>query len=167
MFQVSFRVVRFIFAAGLLSAQTNNLILRGGHVIDPANRIDGVLDVAVSGNRITAVGPNLAPSPGAKVIDVSKFYVVPGLVDLHMHVFGYEGAIDPDENALPAGTTTIVDAGGSGWRTFDEFHKTVMEHAKTRVLALLNIVGAGMVGEPYESNTGDMEPEKTAAMIER
>jgi dihydroorotase len=160
-------VLLLIFAASLLSAQTNNLILRGGHVIDPANRIDGVMDVAVSGNRITAVSPNLAASPGAQVIDVSKFYVVPGLVDLHMHVFGYEGAIDPDENALPAGTTTIVDAGGSGWRTFDEFHKTVMVHAKTRVLALLNIVGAGMVGEPYESNTEDMEPEKTADMIKR
>ncbi len=159
--------MRFILVAGLLSAQTNNLILRGGHVIDPANRVDGVMDVAVSGNRITAVGRSLVASPGAQVIDVSKFYVVPGLVDLHMHVFGYEGAIDPDENALAAGTTTIVDAGGSGWRTFDEFHKTVMTHAKTRVLALLNIVGAGMVGEPYESNTEDMEPEKTAEMIEQ
>jgi dihydroorotase len=167
MLQVSLKVVRFIFAAGLLSAQTNNLILRGGHVIDPANRIDGVMDVAVSGNRITAVGPNLAASSGAQVIDVSKSYVLPGLVDLHMHVFGYEGTIDADETALPAGTTTIVDAGGSGWRTFDEFHKTVIAHAKTRVLALLNIVGAGMVGEPYESNTEDMEPEKTADMIKR
>src|SRR5689334_15435220 len=157
MFQVSLRAMWFIFVAGLLSAQANNLILRGGHVIDPANRVDGVMDVAVSGNRITAIGPNLIATPGAQVVDVSKFYVVPGLVDLHMHVFGYEGAIDPDENALPAGTTTIVDAGGSGWRIFDEFHKTVMAHAKTRVLALLNIVGAGMVGEPYESNIEDME----------
>jgi len=167
MFQVSFRAGLLILAAGLLSAQTNNLILRGGHVIDPANRIDGVMDVAVSDNRITAVGPNLAASPDAQVIDVKTFYVVPGLIDLHMHVFGYEGAIDPDENALPAGTTTIVDAGGSGWRTFEEFHKSVMAHAETRVLALLNIVGAGMVGEPYESNTEDMEPEKTADMIKR
>src|SRR5581483_8524942 len=126
-----------------------------------------VMDVAVIGNRIVAVGPHLTAPPGAQVIDVSGFYVVPGLIDLHMHVFGYEGAIDPDDNALPAGTTTIVDAGGSGWRTFDEFHNTVMAHAHTRVLALLNIVGAGMVGEPYESNTNDMEPEKTADMIKR
>ncbi len=160
-------VLLFIFAASLLSAQTNNLILRGGHVIDPANQVDRVMDVAVSGSQITAVAPNLAVPPDAQVIDVSKFYVVPGLVDLHMHVFGYEGTIDPDENAFPAGTTTIIDAGGSGWRTFEEFHKTVMVHAKTRVLALLNIVGAGMVGEPYESNTEDMEPEKTADMIKR
>src|SRR5690349_5604665 len=87
MFQVPLRTV-LIFAASLLSAQTNNLILRGGHVIDPANRVDGVMDVAVSGNRIVAVAPNLAASPGTQVIDVSKCYVVPGLVDLHMHVFG-------------------------------------------------------------------------------
>jgi dihydroorotase len=165
MFRLSLRTVQFTLAAGLLSAQTNNLILKGAHVIDPANRVDGVVDVAVSGNRISEVGPNLTPGPGAQVIDISKYYVVPGLVDLHMHVFGYEGAIDPDETALPAGTTTIVDAGGSGWRTFDDLHKTVMAHARTRVLALLNIVGRGMIGEPYESDTGDMEPEKTADMI--
>ena len=73
----------------------------------------------------------------------------------------------PDETALPAGSTTIVDAGGSGWRTFDEFQRTVMAHSRTRVLALLNIVGKGMVGEPYESNTGDMDPAKTAEMIKR
>ena len=170
MFRVSLRSAALVSAvligaAGLLLSQTNHLILRGGHVIDPANGVDGVMDVEVLRGRITAVGPNLAVSPEVQLIDVSKFYVVPGLVDLHMHVFGYEGAIDPDENALPAGTTTIVDAGGSGWRTFEKFHKTVMTPAKTRVLALLNIVGAGMVGEPYESNTEDMEPEKTAEMI--
>ena len=96
-----------------------------------------------------------------KVVDVSGFYVVPGLIDLHAHVFGYEGSLVPDETALPAGTTTIVDAGGSGWRTFDEFRRTVIAHSKTRVLALLNIVGKGMIGEPYESDTGDMDPANT------
>jgi dihydroorotase len=122
------------------------------------------MDVAVSGNRIAAVGNNLT---AARTVDVSGKYVVPGLIDLHMHVFGYEGAIAPDDTALPAGTTTIVDAGGSGWRTFDEFRRTVIARARTRVLALLNIVGAGMVGEPAESNTADMEPDKTAEMIRR
>ena len=161
------RIVLPLATAFLLSAQTNNLVLRNGHAIDPANGIDGVMDVAVSGNHISAVGANLPASPGAKVIDVKGLYVVPGLVDLHMHVFGYEGAIDPDQNALPGGTTSIVDAGGSGWRSFEEFQTTVMAHAKTRVLALLNIVGKGMIGEPYESETKDMDPEKTADMIKR
>ena len=98
-------------------------------------------------------------------MDVSGLYVVPGLIDLHAHVFGYEGAIVPDDTALPAGTTTVVDAGGSGWRTFDEFRGTVLTKSKTRVLALINIVGKGMVGSAAESNTEDMDPERTAAAI--
>ena len=102
-----------------------------------------------------------------RVVDVSGLYVVPGLVDLHIHVFGYAGALVPDETSLPAGATTVVDAGGSGWRTFDEFRHTVIAHSKTRVLVLLNIVGKGMVGEPYESDTEDMDPAKTADTILR
>lgn len=157
-------LVLMIVAAIAASAQQYDLVLKGGHVIDPANGIDAVMDVAVNGNRIAALGDNLT---GGRTVDVSGKYVVPGLIDLHMYVCGYEGAIAPDDTALPAGTTTIVDAGGSGWRTFDEFRRTVVAHARTRVLALLNIVGAGMVGEPAESNTADMEPDKTADMIRR
>src|SRR6476659_1954740 len=100
-------------AAALVSAQPYDLVLKGGHVIDPANAIDGVMDIAMSGNRIAAVGPNLAAKPGGRTVDAGGLYVVPGLIDLHMHVFGYDGSIPPDETALPAGTTTIVDAGGS------------------------------------------------------
>ena len=149
------------------SAQQYDLVLHGGRVIDPPNGIDARMDVAVTGDRIAAVQASIPAAQARKVVDVSGFYVVPGLIDLHMHVFGYEGAIAADENALPAGTTTIVDAGGSGWRTFGEFRRTVMAHSKTRVLALLNIVGKGMVGEPYESDTEDMDPPKTADTIIR
>lgn len=136
-------------------------------MIDPANNVDQVMDVGVTGNRITAVAAHIADAQARKLVDVSGMIVVPGLVDLHMHVFGYEGAIGADDAALPAGTTTIVDAGGSGWRTFDEFRRTVIAHSATRVLALLNIVGAGMVGEPYESNVDDMDPAATSAAILR
>jgi len=146
-------------------AQEYDLVLRGGRVIDPANNIDRVMDVGVTGNRITAVAAHIADAQARKLVNVSGMIVVPGLVDLHMHVFGYEGSLTPDDTALPAGTTTIVDAGGSGWRTFDEFRRTVIAHSATRVLALLNIVGAGMVGEPYESNVDDMDPSATSAMI--
>ena len=146
-------------------AQEYDLVLRGGRVIDPANSVDRVMDVGVTGNRITAVAAHIADTQARKLVDVSGLIVVPGLVDLHAHVFGYEGSLTPDDTALPAGTTTIVDAGGSGWRTFDEFRRTVIAHSATRVLALLNIVGAGMVGEPYESNVDDMDPAATSAMI--
>ncbi len=146
-------------------AQQYDIVLRGGHVIDPANNINGTMDVAVSGNRVAAVAAHIADGQARKIVDVSGFIVVPGLVDLHAHVFGYEGSVSPDDTALPAGTTTICDAGGSGSRTFDEFRRTVIEKSATRVLAWINIVGAGMVGEPYESNVDDMDPAATAGAI--
>jgi len=164
-------LLRLMLAAALLaapaSAQQYDLLLRGGQVVDPGNGVNARLDVAVVGDHIAAVQANIPASQARKVVDVSNLYVVPGLVDLHMHVFGYSGAISTDENALPAGTTTIVDAGGSGWRTFDKFQHTVIANSKTRVLVLLNIVGKGMVGEPYESDTEDMDPAKTAETIIR
>lgn len=144
-----------------------DLVFRNAHVMDPANRIDAVMDIALTGDHIAAIGPNLTVTRAVRTIDASGLYLTPGLIDLHAHVFGYEGAIDPDGSALPAGTTTIVDAGGSGWRTFDEFRRTVIANSKTRVLAFINIVGAGMVGEPAESNTADMDPAKTAAVIQK
>jgi dihydroorotase len=161
--------LRLILVAALFtataSAQQYDLLLRRGQVIDPGNGVNARLDVAVVGDHIAAVQPNIPASQARKVVDVSNLYVVPGLVDLHMHVFGVAESISADQNALPAGTTTIVDAGGSGWRTFDKFRHTVIANSKTRVLVLLNIVGQGMVGEPYESDTGDMDPAKTAETI--
>ena len=153
--------------AAALLAQPYDLVLRGGHVIDPANHIDAVSDVAIAQGRIAAVQSAIPESQARRVIDVSGLYVLPGLVDMHAHVFGSSEALFPDDTSLPKGSTTVVDAGGSGWRTIDEFRRTVMTHSKTRVLALMNIVGHGMVGEPYESDTTDMDPEKTAAAIER
>jgi dihydroorotase len=153
--------------AGCAFSQPYDLLLRHGRVIDPANGIDAQMDVAVSGSRIALVQTEIPPAQARKVIELAGFYVVPGLIDLHAHVFGYEGSLSPDETALSAGTTTIVDAGGSGWRTFDEFRRTVIARSKTRVLALINIVGKGMIGEPYESDISDMDPARTAEMILR
>lgn len=159
-----------LLAAVLVSvaaAQQYDLVLRGARVMDPGNGVDRRMDVALLDGRIAAVQLSIPPSQARKVLDVTGLYVVPGLVDLHAHVFGYEGSLNPDETALRAGTTTVVDAGGSGWRTFDEFRRAVAEKSKTRVLALLNIVGKGMVGEPYESDVEDMDPAKTAEAITR
>jgi dihydroorotase len=147
-----------------LSAQTYDLLIKGGHVIDPANRIDGVMDVAVSASRISRVAPAIPASQGRKVIDAAGLYVTPGLIDLHVHVYGYDGSLLPDDSSLITGTTTAVDAGGSGWRTFDDFRKTVIAHSRTRVLALLNIVGHGMRPQ-YESDPTDMDSEATAKKI--
>ena len=153
--------------AGCALSQPYDLLLRHGWVVDPGNGINAQMDVAVTGNRIALIQAEIPPAQARRVIELSGFYVVPGLIDLHAHVFGYDGSLVPDETAMPAGTTTIVDAGGSGWRTFDEFRRTVIARSKTRVLALLNIVGKGMIGEPYESDITDMDPARTAEAILR
>jgi len=152
--------------AGLVWSQSRyDLLLKQGHVIDPANRIDGVMDIAVAGGKIARVAANIPAGEARKVIDAQGLYVTPGLIDLHAHVFGYSGSLNPDDSALPAGTTTIVDAGGAGWRTFEEMLEGVIRPSKTRVLSLINIVGHGMTGQAFEDNVADMDSEKTAAKI--
>ncbi|MBI3472236.1 MAG: amidohydrolase family protein, partial [Candidatus Solibacter usitatus] len=91
----------------------------------------------------------------------------PGLIDLHAHVCGYGGAIFPDDTALVAGTTTVVDAGGAGWRTFEDCKARVIDTSQTRVLALLNIAGRGMIGSASEDDVAGMDPVKTAAKIKQ
>ena len=89
---------------------------------------------------------------------------MPGLIDIHAHSFGYWEAIFPDEMCLPFGTTTMLDAGGPGWKTFDRMKDDVIRKSKTRVFSLLNIVGSGMIMDG-EQNVSDMDPEATAAKI--
>jgi dihydroorotase len=155
----------WLAASGAGYAQPYDLLLKNGHVIDPANQVDAVRDVAVAGGKVARVAADIPASQARKVLDVKGLYVTPGLIDLHAHVFGYSGSIFPDDTALLAGTTTVVDAGGAGWRSFDEMQKRIIEPSTTRVLSLINIVGHGMLGSRYEDDVADMDPEKTAAKI--
>jgi dihydroorotase len=166
---MSLRIPLCLLGAALAThAQVSyDLLLKGGHVIDPANQVDGVRDVAIAGDRIVRVAADIPSSQARKVLDAAGLYVTPGLVDLHAHVFGYSGSLFPDDTALIAGTTTVVDAGGAGWRTFDEMLERVIRPSRTRVLALINIVGHGMVGARFEDDVNDMDPDKTAATIAR
>ncbi|MBL8176682.1 MAG: amidohydrolase/deacetylase family metallohydrolase [Bryobacterales bacterium] len=145
--------------------QTYDILLKGGHVLDPANGVDGVRDVAIRGNTIAKVAANIPEPEARKTIRVEGRYVTPGLIDLHFHSYGYSGAIFPDDTALLTGTTTVVDAGGPGYRTYADFKKKIVERVRTRVLALINIAGGGMVGSHSEDNVEDMLPEKTAEVI--
>lgn len=152
------------------------MLLKGGHVIDPRNNIDAVRDVAVRQGRIAAVAASIPATQARRAIDVSGLYVVPGLVDIHVHVFtgrtpdllaGGQTSVHPDHTGFRTGVTTMVDVGSSGWRNFSEFRRTIMDHARTRVLAMLNISGLGMMGEGVEQNPADHDAKKTAEMAKK
>jgi dihydroorotase len=150
-------------------AQTYELLLKGGQVIDPANHVNAVRDVAVTGDKIARVAENIPASEAKKVVDVTGYYVTPGLVDIHSHVFVEDPGgwgIYPDLSTFPYGVTTVVDAGSSGWKNFEVFKARIIDKAKVRVLAFLNIVGVGM--DPVgEQSMQEMDARPTADMIKR
>src|SRR5258705_3696989 len=127
-----------------LAAQTHyDLVLKGGHVIDPKNRISAVRDVAIVNGKIAAVAADISADQATKTVDASGLYVTPGLVDIHTHLYSYTGnrgsladdhAIVPDSFAPREGVTTMVDAGSSGWRNFDDFQSRIITRSRTRVL---------------------------------
>lgn len=123
-----------------------DLILRGGTIIDPAEDVVGVADLAIAGGRIAARGPNLAGSAATREIDVSGQYVVPGLIDLHTHVYrgGTPIACRVDVDCLGKGVTTSIDAGSAGAANFGGLRDWVIYTAQSRVLAFVNLSGIGL-----------------------
>lgn len=158
--------------ASLIPPDTLDLLISGGHVIDPKNGVDGVRDVGIADGRIAEVAEHIDPARAKQVVDASGLYVAPGFIDLHAHVFhgtvpdqylaNSYGSLPPDAFTFRSGVTTIVDTGGPGWRTLRTFIEQTVDHAETRVLAFLNIVGQGMKGEPIEQDLSDMDPKLTA-----
>ena len=154
-----------------------DLLLKGGHVIDPVNNIDAVMDVAIAEGKILRVAQNIPSTNAKRVVDVKGLYVTPGLIDMHVHVFSGNDldsyiangptSVSPDGFTFRAGVTTVVDAGSSGWRNFRQFKAQTIDKAQTRVLALLNIVGTGMYGRFEEQDVSDMNPVMTAHMIQK
>jgi dihydroorotase len=167
------RIILLLLGAGLVYGQKYDLLLEGGHVIDPKNKISGRRDVAIRDGRIAAVAAEIPAARAAKTVNVAGLYVTPGLLDLHVHVYAGTGtaytgpsSVRPDDHSFRSGVTTMVDAGSSGCRNFEDFKKIIIDRARTRVLAMLNIVGAGMAGDP-EQNLLDMDPGKAAEMAAR
>ena len=148
-----------------------DLLIRGGRVLDPKGGVDEVCDLLVSGGRVARIGKGL-PAEGVKVVDASGLLVTAGIVDIHTHLFATGGNPDawageysvyPDGFSFRSGVTTMVDAGSAGWRNFDFFRVSVMDRAKTRVLAFLNIASYGMVNDIIEQHAPDFEPATVAA----
>jgi dihydroorotase len=160
-----------LLVSGGLQAQPYTTVIKGGHLIDPRNNINETMDVAIRDDKIALVAKSINAGD-AQVIDATGMYVTPGIIDLHSHNFygtkedhylgdGFE-ALPPDGFTFRSGVTTVVDAGGAGWKTFATFKNQTMAHSKTRVLAFLNIVGEGMRGGAYEQNLSDMDSKMTA-----
>jgi dihydroorotase len=112
------------------SAPIYDLLLQGGHVLDDKNHMDATMDVAVKDGKIAKVATHISPSDALKTIDVKGLYVTPGLIDIHVHVYAGTGernsyagdnSVPPDGFTFRVGVTTVVDAGCSGWRNFEDF----------------------------------------------
>ena len=168
------RTIFALFATvGLLAAQpAYDLVLKGGHVVDPKNNISRVMDVAVTGGKIARVAADIPASAAKKLVDVNGLYVTPGLIDIHTHVYVRgnpkdlvlgENNVQPDAFSFRSGVTTMVDAGTSGWRNFPDFRERIINRARTRVLAMLNIAAYGM-GTGKENEVAELDPNAAARM---
>lgn len=158
--------------AGAAAAQpVYDLLLQGGHVIDPKNKIDRVMDVAIAGGKIARVAEAIPTSEAKRTVNAKGLYVTPGLIDIHVHVYAGTGqraltgdsSVYPDGFSFRSGVTTMVDAGTAGWRAFPDFRQRIIDRAQTRVLAFLNICGAGMAAQG-ENDVTDMDPEAAVKM---
>ena len=138
------RAVEFISRGSV--AHRYDLIVSGGRVIDPSQGIEAVRDVALVGGKVALVAESIPADQAQDVIDARSLIVTPGLIDLHTHNFwgASRYGVDPDTVHIARGATTVVDAGSSGAHTFPAFRKYVIDRAKTRIYAMLNISGMGM-----------------------
>jgi dihydroorotase len=165
-------LVAVLTLASALGAQTNyDLLLKGGRVIDPKNRIDGPMDVAITGGKIARVAADIPASQARRTVDVAGLTVTPGLIDIHVHVYPRpdvkeverDSNVQADAHSFPSGVTTVVDAGTSGWRNFPDFKARVIDKVRTRVLALLNVSGVGM-GTGKEDTVSELDSDAAARM---
>ena len=143
-----------------------DLLLKGGHIIDPANDVNGIMDVAIQNGCIACVAEDIPVEQAEKVVDVKGLYVTPGLIDLHIHVTPpLDHYICADVIPVRTGVTTIVDAGSTGWTNFEKFKTKVIDRSRIRVLALLNIAGCGMIQR--EQDPAEWDVLAAADMIDR
>jgi len=179
---VWFLIVKTIVVGTILvltvtaSAQEFDLLIKNGHVVDPRNGIDEVLDVAIAAGTIRVVAKDIASTRARQVIDARSMYVCPGLIDIHTHVFVGSNpnvfadgvlSLSPDDFTFKSGVTTVVDAGTSGASSFPKFKEQVIDQSKTRILAWLNISNTGMIGSPAQDEIPAMNVDEAVEVARK
>ena len=144
-----------------------DLLLKGGEVIDPSRGLRGRLDVAVKDGTVARIDPSIEAADADRTIDVSGKLVVPGLIDLHTHVYDgvNQNGIDPDLAGVRSGVTTVVDAGSAGCYTFGGFSRYVVPGAATRIVCFLHIARTGLSYQPEISAGDDIDLEETVRVV--
>ena len=145
-----------------------NLVLRGGRVIDPSQKLDAVTDIAFSAGKVARIGPELKGNADTDIRDVSGAIVAPGLIDLHTHVYwgGTSLGIDAEDFCRRSGVTTAVDTGSAGPGNFAGFRKHVIERSQVRILAYLHVSFAGIYAFSPRVMVGESEEIRLMAPID-
>src|SRR5258708_25766085 len=145
-----------------------DLILRGGRVVDPSQKLDAVTDVAFADGKVARIGAGLRPDAKTDVRDVSSRIVTPGLIDLHTHVYwgGTSLGVDAEDFCRRSGVTTAVDTGSAGPGNFAGFRKHVIEPSQVRILAYLHVSFAGIYAWSRRVMVGESEEIRMLAPLD-
>ncbi len=156
--------------AARTNGQQYDVVITGGQVIDPANGVSRVTDVAILNGVVAAVDDGIDASRARRRIDASGQIVTPGLVDLHTHIYWgvtYWG-IEADPVAARTGVTTWLDVGSAGGYTFPGFREYVVENTQARAYALLNLSSIGLVAPTWElANPDYLDVDLATGVVER
>lgn len=165
-----------LFVAVYSFSQQYDLLIKNGHVIDPKNNVNTIKDIAVANGKIAKVENNISEAQSKKTIDATGLYVVPGLIDMHTHVFVGSKAgtfadgiysVSADDFSFRSGVTTVVDAGTSGWQNFALFKEQVIDKSQTRVLAFLNIFGPGLISGQAVTDISNVNVDSAIRIIDQ
>lgn len=144
-----------------------DMIIKAGEVIDPAQGIRGVTDIAILEGKIGKIGKDIDSSQAREVVNARAKIVTPGLIDFHAHV--YENVtflgVGPDVVGVRSGVTTVVDPGSAGYATFAGFRSYIVPSARTRVVCFLNIASTGMCLMPELRHWKDIDLEETMRVV--
>ncbi|MGB2814537.1 MAG: amidohydrolase family protein, partial [Dehalococcoidales bacterium] len=144
-----------------------DVLIKGGRVIDPAQNLDGALDVAINGDKVATVSKDISPQEGKQVIDAKGKIVTPGLIDMHVHCFDsiMKIALEPDVAGVKHAVTTVVDGGSAGQATFAAFTKHILPAAQTSVFCFLHLCSLGLIPEPELKDWDEVDLDAMAETI--